>query len=56
MQSQLIEATWDSKNNDFIELLIYNKDEGVLMTGKMTDGDEDFVTLNLLLKHIYGYL
>lgn len=49
MQSRLIAETCDLENNDFVELLIYNKDEGVLMTGKMTDGDEDFVILNIFL-------
>jgi hypothetical protein len=49
MQSRLITETNDLENNDFVELLIYNKDEGVLMTGKMTDGDENFVKLHLLL-------
>jgi len=41
MESRLIVETNDLEHNDFVELLIYNKDEGVLMTGKMTDGHED---------------
>jgi len=41
MESRLIVETNDLEQNDFVELLIYNKDEGVLMTGKMTDGNRD---------------
>ncbi|XP_022169098.1 delta(24)-sterol reductase-like isoform X1 [Myzus persicae] len=41
MESRLIVETSDLEHNDFVELLIYNKDEGVLMTGKMTDGNRD---------------
>lgn len=43
-ESQLITETRDLENNDFVELLIYNRNEGVLMTGKMTDGEKDSVT------------
>lgn len=49
MQSRLMVETNDLENNDFVELILYNKDEGVLMTGKMTDGDENFVKLHLKL-------
>jgi len=43
IQSSLIAETLDVVNNDFIELLIYSKNEGVLMTGQMTDGDQNTV-------------
>jgi len=43
MESRLIVETNDLEHNDFVELLVYNKNEGVLMTGKMTDGDRDTV-------------
>lgn len=43
IESRLISETCDLENNDFVELLMYNKDEGVLMIGKMTDGNKNTV-------------
>lgn len=43
IQSSLISETLDTENNDFVELLIYSKNEAVLMTGQMTDGDQSTV-------------
>lgn len=39
----MAETTGDgaAQDNDFVELIMYKKDEGVLMTGKMTDGVDD---------------
>lgn len=48
IESQLIAETRDLENNDFVELLIYNRNEGVLMTGKMTDGKKDGVIYCIL--------
>jgi len=57
IQSSLISETLDTENNDFVELLIYSKDEAVLMTGQMTDGDQSTVINYLyhifLLTYIY---
>jgi len=36
-------AARDLENNDFVELLMYNRREGVLMTGTMTDGGDQSV-------------
>jgi len=49
IQSRLISETLDTENNDFVELLMYSKDEGVLMTGKMTDGDQSTVITIIIL-------
>jgi len=48
IQSRLISETLDTENNDFVELLMYSKDEGVLMTGKMTDDDQSTVITIIL--------
>lgn len=40
IEARLMAATRHSDNNDFVELLMYNKREGVLMTGTMTDGGD----------------
>jgi len=57
MESRLIVETSDLEHNDFVELLIYNKDEGVLMTGKMTDGHRDTeVTVKKIIISNYFYL
>lgn len=57
MESRLIVETNDLEHNDFVELLIYNKDEGVLMTGKMTDGHKDTkVILKKIIIYNYYYL
>ncbi|CAI6345117.1 unnamed protein product [Macrosiphum euphorbiae] len=64
MESRLIVETNDLENNDFVELLIYNKDEGVLMTGKMTDGNRDIKYVNRIgrfykpwfFKHVESFL
>lgn len=48
IESQLIKETSNLKY-DFIELLLYTKDEGVLMTGKMTDDKAVIINYNLLL-------
>lgn len=57
IESQLIVETNDLDHNDFVELLIYNKDEGVLMTGKMTDGDGDTtVTVEQTMSYSHSYL
>lgn len=45
IESRMMMETYDLENNDFIELLMYNKDEGVLMTGKMTDDVKDMVII-----------
>lgn len=55
MESRLIVETSDLEHNDFVELLIYNKDEGVLMTGKMTDGSKDIVYSNCLTNYYFIY-
>ncbi|KAE9525143.1 hypothetical protein AGLY_014557 [Aphis glycines] len=46
IQSSLIAETLDVENNDFIELLMFGKNEGVLMTGQMTDGDQNTKNVN----------
>lgn len=43
IESRLISETCDLENNDFVELIMYNKDEGVLMVGKMTDENKNTV-------------
>lgn len=48
IQFSLIAETLDVENNDFIELLMFSKNEGVLMTGQMTDGDQNTV-MNYIL-------
>lgn len=54
MQSCLISETLDTENNDFVELLVYSKDEGVLMTGKMTDSDQTTViNYNIIIISVY---
>lgn len=54
IQSCLISETLDTENNDFVELLMYSKDEGVLMTGKMTDGDQTIViNYNIIIISVY---
>jgi len=53
MESRLIVETSDLEHNDFVELLIYNQDEGVLMTGKMTDGNKDIVYSNCLTNYYF---
>lgn len=45
IESRMMMETYDLENNDFVELLMYNKDEGVLMTGKMTDDVKDMVII-----------
>lgn len=47
-ESRLIMETQNFEYNDFVELLIFNKNEGVLMTGKMTDGDK-YNAVNIIL-------
>lgn len=47
IESRLIAETRDLENNDFVELIIYNRDEGVLTTGKMTDGDNNDTVIKL---------
>lgn len=42
IESQLINETSNLKN-DFIELLLFNKDESILMTGKMTDDKNNVI-------------
>jgi len=49
IQSSLIAETLDVENNDFIELLMFSKNEGVLMTGQMTDGDQNTVMNYMIL-------
>lgn len=44
----LITETQNLDSNDFVELLIFNENEGVLMTGKMTDGDK-YNAVNIIL-------
>lgn len=57
MESRLIAETNDLEHNDFVELLIYNKDEGVLMTGKMTNGHNDTeVIVKKIIIYSYYYL
>lgn len=45
IEFQLIAETCDLINNDFVELLLFNKHEGVLMTGKMTNGNNNIVII-----------
>lgn len=56
IESQLIAETCDLENNDFVELLIYNRNEGVLMTGKMTNSEKDSVIYFTFLFYFVFYL
>jgi len=56
IQSSLISETLDTENNDFVELLIYSKNEGVLMTGKMTNGDQSIVIIYIKPLYIHTYI
>jgi len=55
IQSSLISETLDVENNDFVELLMFSKNDGVLMTGKMTDANQDSVMNQLHIIHVYQY-
>lgn len=41
IESRLVAETQNLENNDFVELLMFSKKEGVLMTGKRTDDCEN---------------
>ncbi|XP_022165328.1 delta(24)-sterol reductase-like isoform X3 [Myzus persicae] len=64
IQSSLISETLDTENNDFVELLMYSKNDGVLMTGKMTDGNQSMKNVNEIgrfykpwfFKHVESFL
>lgn len=55
IQSSLISETLDTENNDFVELLMYSKNDGVLMTGKMTDGNQSMVINYILPFYLHTY-
>lgn len=55
IEARLVMETNDLSNNDFVELIMYTKDEGVLMTGKMIDGDNDVVNITIFEYYFIVY-